>query len=74
MNTFIIGDIHGCFHTLEKMLTHWEPQDQKLVFVGEPNSLPAFITKIEPSKKEIKLEILCGNNMTQQIEKINKTK
>jgi serine/threonine protein phosphatase 1 len=35
MNTFIIGDIHGCFYTLEKMLTHWEPQDQKLVFVGD---------------------------------------
>jgi serine/threonine protein phosphatase 1 len=35
MNAFIIGDIHGCFHTLEKMLTHWEPRDQKLVFVGD---------------------------------------
>lgn len=35
MNTFLIGDIHGCFYTLEKMLTHWEPRDQKLVFVGD---------------------------------------
>lgn len=35
MNAFIIGDIHGCFHTLEKMLTHWDPRDQKLVFIGD---------------------------------------
>ena len=35
MNTFIIGDVHGCVHTLEKILTHWEPWDQKLVFVGD---------------------------------------
>jgi serine/threonine protein phosphatase 1 len=35
MNAFIIGDIHGCFYTLEKMLSHWEPSDQKLVCVGD---------------------------------------
>lgn len=35
MNHFVIGDIHGCFYTLEKMLTHWEPRDQKLVFIGD---------------------------------------
>lgn len=35
MNTFIIGDIHGCFDTLEKLLTHWDAKDQKLVFVGD---------------------------------------
>jgi len=35
MNTFIIGDVHGCVHRLEKILNHWEPWDQKLVFVGD---------------------------------------
>jgi len=49
MNTFIIGDIHGCFHTLEKMLTHWEPQDQKLVFVGD------YIDRGNHSGKVLKL-------------------
>ena len=49
MNTFIIGDVHGCVHTLEKILTHWEPRDQKLVFVGD------FIDRGDYSGRVLKL-------------------
>jgi len=34
---------------------------KKLVFIGEPNNIPAFITNIQSSNKEIKLEILSTN-------------
>lgn len=32
---FIIGDVHGCFHTLEAILKHWKPGKQQLIFVGD---------------------------------------
>jgi serine/threonine protein phosphatase 1 len=35
MNTFIVGDIHGCYYTLEKLLKHWQSRDQQLIFVGD---------------------------------------
>jgi serine/threonine protein phosphatase 1 len=35
LSALVIGDIHGCFYTLEKMLAHWEPREQRLVFVGD---------------------------------------
>jgi serine/threonine protein phosphatase 1 len=35
MHTFIIGDIHGCFYSLEKMLAHWEPKEQMLLLLGD---------------------------------------
>ena len=34
---------------------------KKLVFIGETNNIPAFITNIQSSNKEIKLEILSTN-------------
>lgn len=33
-NTFVIGDVHGCFHTLMK-LTEKLPKKSKLIFVGD---------------------------------------
>ena len=33
-NTYVIGDIHGCFNTLIKLLKQL-PQDAKLIFVGD---------------------------------------
>lgn len=36
MNVFVIGDIHGCFHTFRRMVeTHWDPDTQVLVQVGD---------------------------------------
>lgn len=35
MNYFIIGDIHGCYYTLCRMLEHWHPETEHLVAVGD---------------------------------------
>lgn len=35
MNFFIIGDVHGCFFTLEKLLKHWNPEEEQLIFLGD---------------------------------------
>lgn len=36
MNALIVGDVHGCYHTLKSLVrTHWEPHQGFLVFVGD---------------------------------------
>lgn len=33
-NTFVIGDVHGCYHTLKNLIKQL-PQDANLIFVGD---------------------------------------
>lgn len=35
MNFFVIADVHGCLHTLRKLLTHWQPAEEILVQLGD---------------------------------------
>ena len=35
MNLLIIGDVHGCFHTFNELLTHWRPTTEYLIQVGD---------------------------------------
>jgi serine/threonine protein phosphatase 1 len=35
MNFFVIGDVHGCLHTLRELLTHWRPAEETLVQLGD---------------------------------------
>jgi len=36
MNVLVIGDVHGCFHTLSKLVEdHWNPDHEFLVQVGD---------------------------------------
>ncbi|AZA79736.1 serine/threonine protein phosphatase [Chryseobacterium sp. G0186] len=35
MNFFIIGDVHGCFYTLEEILKQWNTENEHLIFVGD---------------------------------------
>ena len=35
METFVIGDIHGCFFTLVKLLENWRSEEESLVFCGD---------------------------------------
>ena len=35
MNLFIIGDVHGCFHTFRDLLTRWDPATDHLIQVGD---------------------------------------
>ncbi|MBC6698318.1 metallophosphoesterase family protein [Hymenobacter puniceus] len=34
-NIFVVGDVHGCFHTFEELLSHWQPSTERLVQVGD---------------------------------------
>ncbi|MFC5284816.1 metallophosphoesterase [Pedobacter alpinus] len=34
-NYFIVGDVHGCFHTLQLLLEKWDATNQQLLFVGD---------------------------------------
>lgn len=49
MNYFIVGDIHGCYHTLKKILKNWHPKDEQLIFVGD------YINKGKHSKEVVQL-------------------
>lgn len=33
--SFVIGDVHGCYEKLEKLLTYWNPDSEKLIFIGD---------------------------------------
>ncbi|MDO7886403.1 metallophosphoesterase [Hymenobacter cheonanensis] len=35
MDFFVIGDVHGCLHTLRELLTHWRPAEETLVQLGD---------------------------------------
>lgn len=34
-NLFVIGDVHGCFHSFSKLLEEWDPEKELLVQVGD---------------------------------------
>lgn len=35
MNLFLIGDVHGCFHTFSELLKRWNPTTERLIQVGD---------------------------------------
>ncbi|MCH7413592.1 serine/threonine protein phosphatase [Belliella sp. R4-6] len=35
MSLFIIGDVHGCFHSYLKLMDHWEPKTETLIQLGD---------------------------------------
>lgn len=36
MNILVVGDVHGCYHTFEKLVRkHWRPESEYLVQVGD---------------------------------------
>lgn len=36
MNFLIIGDIHGCYYTLQRLLKkHWDKESEKILFLGD---------------------------------------
>lgn len=32
---FIIGDVHGCWYTYQELLTHWDPERELLIQLGD---------------------------------------
>ena len=45
MNLFIIGDVHGCFHTFSELLNRWNPATDHLIQVGDLVDRGAHIPK-----------------------------
>ncbi|MBD2720610.1 metallophosphoesterase family protein [Hymenobacter armeniacus] len=43
MNLFIIGDVHGCFHTFQELLKRWDPATEFLIQVGDLVDRGAYI-------------------------------
>ncbi|MDF2789765.1 MAG: serine/threonine protein phosphatase [Neobacillus sp.] len=36
MNYFVIGDVHGCYHTFKSMITkHWNKETEVLIQLGD---------------------------------------
>nr|WP_106780696.1 metallophosphoesterase family protein [Lysinibacillus timonensis] len=63
---FAIGDIHGNYNLLEKILSKWNPKEEQLVFLGDyidrgPDSLKVIRKVIELSK-EYEVITLSGNH------------
>lgn len=63
---FAVGDIHGSYELLEKILTKWNPKEEQLVFLGDyidrgPDSLKVIQKMIELSSK-YDVVTLSGNH------------
>ncbi|UOQ64982.1 metallophosphoesterase family protein [Hymenobacter volaticus] len=35
MDLFVIGDVHGCYHTFLELLQHWQPKKERLIQLGD---------------------------------------
>lgn len=62
MSYFIVGDVHGCYYTLRKLLeSSWNPEQEKLVLLGD------FVNKGKHTfavlEYLIKLQAQSGGNM-----------
>lgn len=63
---FVIGDVHGCLHTLEKMLSYWEKNTEQLIFVGDlidrGNFSPETVSLVKKLVKKEDAVCLMGNH------------
>lgn len=64
---FIIGDIHGCLHTLKSLLQYWYPEKEQLIQLGDmidrgnySQEVVAFLRKTQETHKDT--IILKGNH------------
>lgn len=68
MNLFIIGDVHGCCHTFQALLKHWDPVTEHLIQVGDLVDRGAHIPETVELAKRLNQEypgsttFLMGNH------------
>lgn len=73
MNTLIVGDVHGCYHTLQKLVhNYWNPETDNLVFVGDlinkgPHSAKCLSYVYTLYKKHKTQVVLVRGNHEQQL-------
>ncbi|MGL4597911.1 MAG: metallophosphoesterase family protein, partial [Bacteroidia bacterium] len=70
---FIVGDVHGCFHTLKALLMHWKAEQQHLVFVGDlidrGNFSPQVVAHVRTlmSNPTYRVSMVKGNHEAEMI-------
>lgn len=66
---FIVGDVHGCFYTLQLLLKKWNPKTEQLIFVGDiidhGKHSPQTAKRIREIQKKHKDTIIIRGNHEQ---------
>lgn len=68
MNYFIVGDVHGCLHTFQKIIGRWDPFTQRLIQVGDFVDRGNFIVETVAYVRELQskypdiVTIVLGNH------------
>jgi serine/threonine protein phosphatase 1 len=68
MDYFIVGDVHGCLHTFQKLMKHWDPDTQRLIQVGDLVDRGNFVvetvayTRALEEKYPDKVTFVLGNH------------
>ncbi|WP_144510742.1 metallophosphoesterase family protein [Bacillus sp. FJAT-22090] len=76
MNLFVIGDVHGCYETFLKMLTHWDKEQEVLIQLGDlidrGNKSPEVVKLARQLKRKYPYQavFLKGNHEYEIIEHI----
>ena len=74
---FIIGDVHGCFHTLEKLLESWDSSTEQLIFIGDlidrGNFTPQTVQLVKQLVKNEDAVCLMGNHEFAMVKAIIET-
>ncbi len=69
-NHFIIGDVHGCYHTLKNLLKHWKAKEHQLIFVGDlighGNHSPQTTALIQDIQKKYSDTVVVRGNHEEQ--------
>lgn len=75
---FVIGDIHGCFYTLQKMIEHWNPRTEQLIFVGDlidrGNFSPETVDYVKRLCKKDDAVCIMGNHEYAAVKEISLNK
>jgi len=68
-NTFVVGDVHGCFYTLQKLLKKL-PQDARVIFVGDLIDRGNYSKEVVEFVKLNNYESIMGNHEALMLEHI----
>lgn len=75
---FIIGDVHGCFYTLENLLNSWNKEEEQLIFIGDlidrGNFSPQTVRLVKQLVKDEDAVCLMGNHEFAMVKAILETK
>lgn len=78
MNLFIIGDVHGCYHTFRAMLEFWEPEKEMLIQLGDlidrGNFTPQLVKYCRDLEQKHQAVFLKGNHEWLALQYFNKDK